>query len=136
MFAPHDREMMLTMQKLEQTLWAKTQLGGMARYENDYYYQVTHDLNQAQGNPWFICTLWLAQYRIACAQTLEELHQALPLLEWTRARVLPSGVMAEQVNPFTGEPLSVSPLTWSHAEFVLTTRWYIGKYHRLYQNGH
>jgi GH15 family glucan-1,4-alpha-glucosidase len=29
------------------------------------------------------------------------------------------------------EPLSVSPLTWSHAEYILTVRWYIGKYHRL-----
>lgn len=131
MFAPGEREIVLTMQKLEQTLWVKTQVGGMARYANDYYYQVTHDLAQVQGNPWFICTLWLAQYRIARAQTIEELHQALPLLEWAHARVLPSGVMAEQVHPFTGEPLSVSPLTWSHAEFVLTTRWYVGKYHRL-----
>ena len=76
------------MQKLEQTLWAKTQVGGMARYENDYYYQVTHDLNQAQGNPWFICTLWLAQYRIAHASTSEELRSALPLLEWAKAHGL------------------------------------------------
>jgi GH15 family glucan-1,4-alpha-glucosidase len=105
----------------------------MARYENDYYYQVTHDLNQAQGNPWFICTLWLAQYRIACAQTLDELRQALPLLDWARSHALASGVMAEQVHPFTNEPLSVSPLTWSHAEFVMTIRWYMGKYRRFMQ---
>ena len=31
---------------------------------------------------------------------------------------LPSGVLAEQVHPYPGEPLSVSPLTWSHATFV------------------
>lgn len=135
MFAPDDREIAQTMQKLEQTLWVKTPVGGMARYENDYYYQVTHDLEQARGNPWFICTLWLAQYRIAHAHNMEELRQALPLLEWARTRVLPSGVMAEQVHPFTNEPLSVSPLTWSHAEFVLTARWYIGKHHRFQQNG-
>jgi len=61
------------------------------------------------------------------------LRQAIPLLEWARARALPSGVMAEQVNPFTNEPLSVSPLTWSHAEFVMTVRWYLGKYHRFIQ---
>jgi glucoamylase len=131
MFAATDQVIVRTMQQLEQALWAKTQVGGMARYENDYYYQVTHDLSQAQGNPWFICTLWLAQYRIARASTLEELHQAVPLLEWVHKHALPSGVMAEQVNPFTSEPLSVSPLTWSHAEFVLTVRWYLGKYHRL-----
>jgi GH15 family glucan-1,4-alpha-glucosidase len=105
----------------------------MARYENDYYYQVTHDLSQAEGNPWLICTLWLAQYRIAHATSLEELQQALPLLQWVHARALPSGVMAEQVNPFSGEPLSVSPLTWSHAEYVMTVRWYLGKYRRFVQ---
>lgn len=135
MFDSEDPKIIQNMQKLEQALWVKTQVGGMARYENDYYYQVTQDLSQAQGNPWFICTLWLAQYRIAHAQNMDELRQALPLLEWAHARVLPSGVMAEQVNPFTDEPLSVSPLTWSHAEFVLTTRWYVGKYHRFQQSG-
>ncbi|TMD46487.1 MAG: glycoside hydrolase family 15 protein [Chloroflexi bacterium] len=135
MFQATDELIERTMQQLERTLWVKTQVGGMPRYENDYYYQVTHDLSQAQGNPWFICTLWLAQYKIACASTIEELHEALPLLEWALKHALPSGVMAEQVNPFTSEPLSVSPLTWSHAEFVLTVRWYIGKYHRFAPTG-
>ncbi|HLZ63542.1 MAG TPA: glycoside hydrolase family 15 protein [Ktedonosporobacter sp.] len=133
MFSASDSHIERTMQTLEQTLWVKTPIGGMPRYENDYYYQVTHDLSQAQGNPWFICTLWLAQYRIAHATTLAALHQALPLLEWARNHALPSGVMAEQVHPFTSEPLSVSPLTWSHAEYILTVRWYLGKYHRLGQ---
>lgn len=131
MFAATDPQVERTMQQLEQTLWAKTQVGGMARYENDYYYQVTHDLSQAQGNPWFICTLWLAQYRIAHASNIDELHTALPLLQWAQRHALASGVMAEQVNPFTSDPLSVSPLTWSHAEFVLTVRWYLGKCHRF-----
>lgn len=133
MFDAHDPKLGRTMQALEQTLWVKAQSGGMARYENDYYYQVTHDLGQAQGNPWFICTLWLAQYRITHATGLDQLRGALQLLEWVQERILPSGVMAEQVNPFTGEPLSVSPLTWSHAEYVLTIRWYLGKYERLSQ---
>jgi GH15 family glucan-1,4-alpha-glucosidase len=131
MFEARDREIELTMQKLEQSLWVKTAVGGMARYENDPYYQVTKDLSQAQGNPWFICTLWLAQYRIAHSQTLDELALALPLLDWACDRALSSGVMAEQIHPFTNEPLSVSPLTWSHAEFVMTVRWYLGKYRRF-----
>jgi GH15 family glucan-1,4-alpha-glucosidase len=131
MFAATDPQVEQTMQQLEQALWAKTQVGGMARYENDYYHQVTHDLSQAQGNPWFICTLWLAQYRIARANNLDELHEAMPLLQWAQKHALASGVMAEQVNPFTSDPLSVSPLTWSHAEYVLTVRWYLGKYHRF-----
>ena len=95
------------------------------------HYQVTHDLSQAQGNPWFICTLWLAQYRIAHASTIDELHSALPLLQWAQSHTLASGVMAEQVNPFTSDPLSVSPLTWSLAEYVLAVRWYLGKCRRF-----
>ena len=31
------------------------------------------------------------------------------------------------------EPLSVSPLTWSHAQFASSVRWYAGKYRRLTQ---
>ncbi len=134
MLSPHDKEVERTMQQLEQTLWVKTPIGGMARYENDHYHQVSHDSKAVPGNPWFVCTLWLAQYKIAHASSLDELHQALALMEWARKRALPSGVMAEQVNPYTGEPLSVSPLTWSHAEYVLTVRWYLGKYRRFRQN--
>ena len=33
--------------------------------------------------------------------------------------------MAEQLHPFTGEPLSVSPLTWSHAAFVASVERYL-----------
>lgn len=130
MLDAHDDRMERTMQALEQTLWVKTPVGGMARYENDHYHQMTHDLSLAQGNPWFICTLWLAQYRITHARSLDELHKALPLLEWACKHALPSGVMAEQVHPFTSEPLSVSPLTWSHAEYVSTVRWYLGHYRK------
>lgn len=134
MFTVHDMQLEQTMQQLEKTLWIETPVGGMARYENDYYHQVTQDLTQAQGNPWFICTLWLAQYRIAHATTLDELQQALPLLRWTYEHALDSGILAEQVHPFTSEPLSVSPLTWSHAEYVMTVRWYLGHRRRLLNN--
>ncbi len=33
--------------------------------------------------------------------------------------------MAEQIHPITGEPLSVSPLTWSHAAFVSRVERYL-----------
>ncbi|BCL82953.1 glucan 1,3-alpha-glucosidase [Ktedonobacteria bacterium brp13] len=131
MFMAHDEQIERTMQQLEQTLWVKTDVGGMARYENDYYHQVTQDLSKAQGNPWFICTLWLAQYRIAHSTTLSELSLALPLLRWVCDHILDSGVIAEQVDPFSSAPLSVSPLTWSHAEYVMTVRWYLGHRRRL-----
>jgi len=131
MFSARDPHVERTMQALEETLWVKTPVGGMARYENDDYYRVTSDLSLAQGNPWFISTLWLAQYRIAHATTLDELHQALPLLDWAQEHALPSGAMAEQIDPFSGEPLSASPLTWSHAEYVMTVHEYVGKYQEI-----
>ncbi len=131
MFDATTDEMRLTMDMVESRLTIQTNVGGIARYENDYYHQVSHDIERVPGNPWFICLCWLAEYRIAHAQTEDQLHEALPLLEWVRARALPSGVLAEQVDPYSDAPLSVSPLTWSHAEYVAAIRWYAGKHRRL-----
>ena len=39
--------------------------------------------------------------------------------------------MAEQLHPYTGEPLSVSPLTWSHAAYVRAVRDYADRSARL-----
>ena len=102
-------------------------LGGVARYENDYYHQISQDVVNVPGNPWFICTLWLAQWHIATAQTVDDLKPALDILDWAEAHALPSGVMAEQVHPYTNEALSVSPLTWSHASLVMTVRDYMAR---------
>jgi len=44
----------------------------------------------------------------------------MDLLSWVAAHTLPSGVLPEQINPLTGEPISVSPLTWSHATVIAT----------------
>lgn len=124
MFPPDDDRIVRTMEAIRAKLWVPTDIGGMARYENDHYHQQS---DQVPGNPWFICTLWLAQWQIAKACTEAELTEALPLLEWVAARALPSGVLAEQVHPFTGAPLSVSPLTWSHAAYVTTVVEYLDK---------
>ena len=43
------------------------------------------------------------------------------------AHELPGGLLSEQVDPHTGAPLSVSPLTWSHAELVVTVEEYLTK---------
>jgi GH15 family glucan-1,4-alpha-glucosidase len=45
------------------------------------------------------------------------------LLDWCQAHAAPTGVLPEQIHPETGAPLSVSPLTWSHAEYVKTVQW-------------
>ncbi len=76
------------------------------------------------GNPWFICTLWLAEWYIAVAREVEDLDRPLHLLTWVTEHALPSGILAEQLHPDTGAPLSVSPLTWSHAAFVQTVNRY------------
>ncbi len=131
MFDATSDEIRKTMQAIADRLAIKTAVGGVARYENDYYHQVSSDITNVPGNPWFICACWLAEYHIAQARTMDELHEALFWLNWVAQRVLPSGVLAEQVNPYTNEPLSVSPLTWSHAEFAGAIRWYAGKYHHL-----
>ena len=83
------------------------------------------------GNPWLICTLWQAQYIIAKAQKFTELAPAMKLLEWCVARAEKSGVLAEQYHPHTGDPMSVSPLTWSHATFVIAVVEYLAKLQQI-----
>jgi GH15 family glucan-1,4-alpha-glucosidase len=106
-------------------------VGGIARYTNDQYQRWPDVPPLVPGNPWFISTLWLGEYVIASATSLDELHHALPHLEWCADNALPSGVMAEQVHPVLGLPLSVSPLTWSHSAFVWTVLAYVDKFHEL-----
>ena len=53
------------------------------------------------------------------------------LLEWCCHRAGESGVLAEQFHPHTGEPLSVSPLTWSHATFVIVVMEYLQKLQKV-----
>lgn len=126
-FGAEDAMVTSTMNAVKERLRIKTTVGGIARYTNDYYHRVSNDIGQVPGNPWFICTLWLAEYEIMRAKDLTELNNTLPVLEWVVEKALPSGVLAEQVDPYTGTPLSVSPLTWSHATFVTTLMKYMKK---------
>ena len=116
-----------TMQAIERLLTLKSASGGVARYQNDYYQRVSQDFNQVPGNPWFICTLWLAEWYIA----KNELEKGLELMKWVITRASKTGILAEQINPFTNEPLSVAPLTWSHSTFVLTVIDYLNKQNEL-----
>ena len=136
MFEPDDPRIKRTMQAVLDKLTCQTPIGGIARYEGDQYYWDTAlevDRKKVPGNPWFICTLWTAQYRIATAKTLEELKSAEEILKWVCEKALPSGVMAEQIHPLTGEPRSVSPLTWSHATYVAAVHEFLEKYQSLQQ---
>lgn len=134
MFPADDPRIVSTMKAIQEHLWIKTDVGGVARYENDYYHQVSDDKTNVPGNPWFICTLWLAEWLIAVANSTDDLKPALDILNWTARHTLRSGVMAEQVHPYSGAPLSVSPLTWSHATLVLTVRELLDKQNSLEQS--
>jgi GH15 family glucan-1,4-alpha-glucosidase len=127
-FSASSEEVKNSMKSVIDKLWIKTNTGGIARYENDNYYRAAKDL---PGNPWFICTLWLARWYIATALSSEDLIKGLNLLNWTAKHASPSGMLAEQINPHTGVPLSVSPLTWSHAEFVTAVCEYVEKQNEL-----
>lgn len=120
-YEPGDQKVVGTMKAIEENLAAA---GGIARFENDGYMRASENF---PGNSWFICNLWLADYYIARAETSDDLARALEILEWVAAAALPSGVLAEQLNPETGEHASVSPLTWSHSTFVATVMSYLQK---------
>ena len=131
-FPTTDPRVKSTMNQLKNRLWIKTDVGGMARYENDYYHRVSDDITNVAGNPWHICTLWIAEWYLKQAKEeidpAENLEKAKEILVWVANHALSSGVLAEQVNPYTNDPISVSPLTWSHATYVLTVLEYLESY--------
>jgi GH15 family glucan-1,4-alpha-glucosidase/NAD-dependent dihydropyrimidine dehydrogenase PreA subunit len=131
-YGPKDEKVVNTMEAMRNRLLVRTEAGGIARYEGDLFQRVAEKTADLPGNPWFICTLWLAQWQIAKAEDLKELQEAIPILEWAASRALPSGVLAEQIHPHTNEPLSTSPLTWSHATYVATFMEYLQKLEELY----
>ncbi len=129
--APRDPRMAQTMEAVRRQLWLQTPVEGCARYQGDVYHRADDSPEGIPGNPWFISTLWLGEHLIARAENLRELHEALPYLEWCAKNALPSGVLAEQVHPVDGSPLSVSPLTWSHSSFVWAILQYTEKFNSL-----
>ncbi len=126
-----DPRMVETMEAIHNQLWLKTPVEGCARYQNDRYHQPSDSTAEIPGNPWFISTLWLGEYYIDCAESLQELRKAIPYLEWCVKNALPSGVLAEQVHPVNSSPLSVSPLTWSHSSFVWAVLQYTDKFNKI-----
>jgi len=102
-----------TFRVIEADLLDKSPSGGAPRYQWDNYFG---SKPAYLGNPWFVTTLWVAQYY----QQLARNPDAEKLVAWTLSHRLPSGVLSEQINPSDGTPLSVTPLVWSHAELINT----------------
>ncbi|QKQ98269.1 NAD-dependent epimerase/dehydratase family protein [Candidatus Nanohaloarchaea archaeon] len=116
-----------TMNAIQHDLSPDTGIGGIARYKGDYYHNVTDDFDRVPGNPWIICTLWVAQHLIETAENVKDLKEAKEYMHWTCENSLETGLLPEQVDPFTGDGKSVSPLTWSHTTFIETALKYSEK---------
>ena len=112
---------------IEEKLRIHTGIDGVPRYEKDRYFM------QVEGvpNPWYITTLWLAQYYARTAKTVDDLKVVTSWMDWVITHSPKSGVLSEQLHPFTGEQLSANPLTWSHAEYVRTVMYYHDAMQRL-----
>ena len=119
MFDPDDSRIVATMAAVQEALTVPGPHGGLARFEGDTYHlrQTGADLN-VPGNPWFICTLWLAQYQLQLAKVSGDLGAPLEILCQVANAALSSGVLAEQTDPASGEPAGATPLTWSHATVI------------------
>ena len=124
-----DERLKRAIDKTQEYLTCKTDVGGIARYQGDQYYRVPGDV--VPGNPWFITTLWLVQYYIFKARSEKDLQIAKDWFRWVVKYALPSGILSEQINPYTGEQVSAAPLTWSHAEFVVSVIAYMEKLEQL-----
>jgi GH15 family glucan-1,4-alpha-glucosidase len=131
MYPPDETRVTETMHAIREQLSNKASCGGIARYTDDYYFRVESDTKLVPGNPWFMCTLWMAQWYIAVAKDTHDLKPARDIINWVVAHQLAAGLLSEQLDPHTGAPLSVSPLTWSHAELIVTVDEFCRKSERL-----
>jgi len=128
---PRDERLVNSMALTQESLGVLG-VGGFARYEGDTYYRdKNNDGVTAPGNPWFVTTLWYAQYVIELADNEEEIKQVEHILEWVTENTTPSGLLSEQLDLKTGVPLSATPLIWSHGEFVITVVKYLEKLDEL-----
>lgn len=123
-FDVDDERVKTAFAKTEKALTLDTNSGGVVRYEDDAYYRIDQETT---GNAWILTTLWLAQCKIAQAKNEADLASVKDTLEWCVGHALSTGVLPEQLHPHTSEPLSATPLTWSHAEYVLTVIKYLDK---------
>ena len=110
-----DQRIVNTVNAIEEQLWVKTDIGGIARYSGDGYLKASSDI---AGNPWILTTLYLAIYRTDMGQ----LARAKQLIEWASNQASSTGLLPEQVNAHNGDPIGVLPLAWSHAAYILAVR--------------
>jgi oligosaccharide amylase len=105
-YPPDDPRMIATAEQI--SLAFKYAVGGIGRYPSDRNYG---------GNPWIISTLWLAIYYAERG----EIENSEKLINWCLDHATNLGLLPEQIHKDTGEPLSATPLGWSHAMYILAS---------------
>ncbi len=115
-FALDDPRLRAYFELVSKNLSQGIKVGGLARYEGDRH---CRSVEGVAGNPWFVTSLWLAQYKIMSATSARDLERVIGDIEWV-ANLSFHEMLSEQVHPLTGASLSATPLTWSHAEFART----------------
>ncbi len=96
MYTPDDERLTATMQAVKEKLWVEGEFKGVARYQDDGYYRT--DL-KITGNPWIICTLWLADYLIQKDGADEDLQEAIKIIQSGRPEGPALGGAAGTVQP-------------------------------------
>ncbi len=123
-----DPRLARAIKQVEERLVCKTEVSGVARYEGDRYFR---SVGGVPGNPWFITSLWLARYYIARAKKEADFAPVHQWLAWATKHAGTSGMLSEQLHPYTGEQLSATPLVWSHSEYVITVLTYLNRLEEL-----
>lgn len=80
-------------------------MGGIGRYPGDRF---------EGGNPWPLCSLWLAVYYVAAGEGA----RAMPHMEWALEQVTSLGHFPEQLHHESGQLISALPLGWAHAWYL------------------
>ena len=102
-FSPKEKKILNTVERINMTL--RTYTGGYLRYEGDNY---------IGGNPWVIANLWLAEYYLSAGSKTKA-------KEYFNFAIIGSnnhGLLPEQVDNSTMDPVWVIGLGWSHAMFI------------------
>jgi GH15 family glucan-1,4-alpha-glucosidase len=126
-----DSRIRATTAAVRSTLWVRTGIGGIARYERDPLGSVGTDLAEVPGNPWIAATLWLAQHSIRGAGRAHDLDPARTILLWTAARAEGWSLLPEQLHPYRGETTASTPSLAAHAWLVGTVVDYVERLRNL-----
>jgi len=126
-----DTRVKATVAAVRGSLWVRTGIGGIARYERDPLGSVGTDLAEVPGNPWIEATLWMGEHAIQSARRVQDLEAARTILLWCAARAEGWSLLPEQLHPYRGETTSSTPSLLAHAWLVETVVDYVERLREL-----